>query len=45
MDFASFGSNKYLVINDRASGFLSFEQTKDQTSSEAIKATHKWSFP
>ena len=44
MDFASYGSNKFLVIKDRASGFLAVEQTKDQTTSEALKGTHKWCF-
>ena len=31
-----------LVIKDCASGFLVVEQTKDQTTSEAIKGKHKW---
>ena len=44
MDFASYGSRKFLVIKDRASGFLAVEQTKDQTTSEALKGTHKWCF-
>ena len=44
MDYASYGSSKYLVIKDRASGFLAVENTKDQTTSEALKGTHKWCF-
>ena len=44
MDFASYGSRKFLVIKDRASGVLAVEQTKDQTTSEAMKGTHKWCF-
>ena len=42
MDFASYGSRKYLIIKDRTSGYLSVEMTKDQTTKEAIRATHLW---
>ena len=44
MDFASYGNRKYLIIKDRTSGFLSVEVTKDQTTSEAMRATHQWCY-
>ena len=44
MDFALYGNQKYLIIKDRTSGFLSVEQTKDQTTSEAMRATHQWCY-
>ena len=44
IDYASFGNRKMIVIKDRASGFLNVVETKNQTTEEAMRAIHEWSF-
>ena len=44
VDYASFGNKKMIVMKDRASGFLNVVETKNQTTEEAMKAIHEWSF-
>ena len=44
MDYATFGTRKLLIIKDRATGFLDVQETKDQTTQEAMKCVHRWAF-
>ena len=44
MDYASIENKKYLILKDKATGFLHAKITKDQTASEAQKVVHEWAF-
>ena len=44
MDYATYENKKYMIIKDKASGFIDVKQTKDQTTAEAQRCVHEWSF-
>ena len=43
-DYATFANRKYLIIKDKATGFLDVKHTKDQSTAEAQRCIHEWSF-
>ena len=44
IDFCTYGSKNYLVLKDRASGYLYAYQTKNQGTEEATKAITDWCY-
>ena len=40
MDYATYENKKYMIIKDKASGFIEVKQTKDQTTAEAQRCVH-----
>ena len=44
MDYATYENRKYLIIKDKASRFLDVKATKDQSTAEAQRCVHEWSY-
>ena len=44
MDYATYVGKKYLIIKDVHSGFIDVKWTKNQTTEEAERCVHEWSF-
>ena len=44
MDYATFENRKYMIMKDKASGFIDVKATKDQTTAEAQRCVHEWAF-
>ena len=44
MDYATYEGKKYLIIKDVHSGFIYGKRTKNQTTEEAERCVHEWSF-
>ena len=44
MDYATIENKKYLILKDKATGFLHAKITKDQTTGEAQKVVHEWAY-
>ena len=44
MDYATYEGRRYLIIKDFSTGFIDVKRTKDQSTSEAEKCVHEWSY-
>ena len=44
MDYATYEGRKYMIIKDVSSGFIDVKSTKDQTTQEATRCVHEWSY-
>ena len=44
MDYATYERKQYLIIKDVHSGFIDVKRTKNQTTEEAERCVHEWSY-